>query len=109
MRTERFHAQGTGEGSGFARVKGDDAVLKLVEVTSLIVVLHRDDRSGQTLADVGDSRGDRDFAVIQYAVRGNGDIRPRQLLLFRGDQGFVCQNRILTGSGRTVVLDTHHT
>ena len=104
MRTQRLHAECAGQRCGFARIERYHAVLKLIQITSLAVVLYRNDRCRQTLAVVRYLGGNGNFAVVQHFARRDGDIRPRKLLLVLGYQRLVGYLGVLTFCRCAVVL-----
>ena len=105
VRAQRLHAERAGQRCGLAGIERYDAVLELVEVTGSAVVHDRDNSRRQTLAVVRYLGGNGDFAVVQHFARGDGDIRPRKLLLVLGYQRLVGYLGVLTGCRCAVVLD----
>ena len=105
MRAQLLHAERAGQRCGLAGIERYDAVLELVEVTGGAVVHDRDNSRRQTLAIVRYLGGNGDFAVVQHCARGDGDIRPRKLLLVLGYQRLVGYLGVLTGCRCAVVLD----
>ena len=105
VRAQRLHAERAGQRCGLAGIERYDAVLELVEVTGGAVVHDRDNSRRQTLAVVRYLGGNGDFAVVQHFARGDGDIRPRKLLLVLGYQRLVGYLGFLTGCRCAVVFD----